>query len=55
MGGNCSFTSLEALVGEVFKAVSAGVETGSLLGVSDPEDDVVKTVELSVTRLEVGK
>lgn len=55
MGGNSSLTSLEALVGEVLEAESGGVETGSLLGVSDPEEDVVKAEELSEIRLKWDK
>jgi len=51
MGSNSSATSFKTLIGKVFKTESSGVVAGSLLSVSNPEDDVIKTKELSDFRL----
>lgn len=42
-----SVSSLEALVGDVFESHSGGVVRGSLLGVSNPELNVIEAVKHS--------
>jgi hypothetical protein len=42
---NVSVASLESLVGDVFESHSCGVVRSSLLGVSNPEFDVIEAIE----------
>lgn len=54
VGSDVSFTGFETLVGKVFEAESGSIETGSLSGVSDPEENVVEAKESTDFRSSFG-
>lgn len=47
MGADITVAGLEAAVGDLLEAEASAVEGSSLLGVSDPEDDVVESLVVS--------
>lgn len=47
VGADITVTGLEAAVGDLLEAEASAVEGSSLLGVSDPEDDVVESLVVS--------
>jgi len=54
VGSDVSFTGFETLIGKVFEAESGSVETGSLSGVSDPEENVIEAKESTDFRSSFG-
>jgi hypothetical protein len=45
MGAHISVTGLKSLVSDIFESHSGGIVSSGLLGVSNPESDMVKSIE----------